>query len=159
MRFQVAVALLVFLAGPAFGKIYGNARFGFFIDVPAQFPVVDPEPENGDGRAFHTADKTADLTASGAWIDGSFAATVEEYKGFEKQDGWTVTYESKVAAAGASYSGKKGDRVFYARMIASCSGQAHAGYRLEYPAADAAKYDAAIKTLNASLKAGTGSCN
>ena len=44
-------------AGPAVAgaQLYGNARFGFFIEVPSAFSVADPEPENGDGRRFRMA--------------------------------------------------------------------------------------------------------
>jgi hypothetical protein len=141
------------------GKIYGNARFGFFVEIPAAFTVADPEPENGDGQTFHTADQTAELGASGGWIvQDSFKAQVELYKSFEVKDGWKLTYESKVSATSATYSGQKGDRVFYERVITSCGGQAHAGYSLEYPVRDKVKYENTIKILNGSLKPGIGPC-
>ena len=150
---------LVLAPAPAWAKLYGNARFGYFIEIPAAFSVADPDPENGDGQAFHSADKSADLIVSGAWInEDDFAAEVAQYKAFMVQDGWKLTYENKPSKSFAVYSAQKGDRVFYARMIPSCGGKAHADYRLEYPAADKAKYDGMIKTLNASLKAGKGSC-
>ena len=69
-----------------------------------------------------------------------------------------MTYESKVAASSAAYSGQKGGRIFYEREITTCNGQAHAAYRLEYPAAEKAKYDGVIKALNASLESGKGNC-
>lgn len=150
---------LVAGSGAASAKIYGNARFGYFIDIPAAFSVADPEPENGDGREFHPTDKSADLIASGSWItEDNFAAEVALYKSLMVQDGWALTYENKPSKSSAVYSAKKDDRVFYARQITSCGGKAIAGYRLEYPVADKAKYDAVIKSLNASLKAGKGSC-
>ena len=164
MRNRLAALILLGLAldaGPAVaaGKLYGNARFGFFIEVPAAFSIADPEPENGDGRRFHTPDQSAELTASGGWIvTDSFAAEMAQEKGFLVQDGWKLTYESKVAASSATYSGQKGERIFYEREITTCKSQAHAAYRLEYPATEKAKYDGMIKTLNASLKAGEGSC-
>jgi hypothetical protein len=164
MHKRLAALILLGLAldaGPAgaAGKLYGNARFGFFVEVPAAFSVADREPENGDGWRFHTSDQSAELTASGGWIiEDNFAAEVAKEKGFAVQDGWRLTYESKVAASSAAYSGQKGERIFYEREIASCGGQAHAAYRLEYPATEKAKYDGMIKALNASLKAGKGSC-
>jgi hypothetical protein len=161
-RLAVLIPLGLALAtGPtmAGASLYGNARFGFFIEVPSAFSVADPEPENGDGRRFHTPDQSAELTASGGWIiDDNFAAEVVQEKDFAVQDGWKLTYESKVAASSAAYSGQKGERIFYEREITSCAGQAHAAYRLEYPAGEKAKYDGLIKALNASLKAGKGSC-
>ena len=153
------VLALVALPQLGMAKLYGNARFGYFIEIPAAFTVVDPEPENGDGQEFHPADKSADLIVSGGWIiEDNFAAEVAQYKVLMVQEGWKLTYENKVTKSSAVYSGQKGDRIFYARMITSCGGKAHADYRLEYPSADKAKYDAAIKLLNATQKAGKGSC-
>ena len=153
------VLALVALPQLAMAKLYGNARFGYFIEIPAAFTVADPEPENGDGPEFHPADKSADLIVSGGWIiEDNFAAEVAQYKVLMVQDGWKLTYENKVSKSSAVYSAQKGDRIFYARMITSCGGKAHADYRLEYPIADKAKYDAAIKSLNATQKAGKGSC-
>ncbi len=141
------------------GKLYGNARFGYFISIPAQFSVTDPEPENGDGREFHTADKSADLAVFGSFLaDGDFATEIKSRIGYETQDGWNVTYQSAASSKAASYSGSKGIRIFYARVILSCAGDAIAAYRLEYPFAQKAHYEAAIKALNATLRAGTGSC-
>lgn len=146
-------------APPALAKIYGNARFGFFIDVPTAFSIADPEPENGDGMSYHTKDGHALISASGGWIiEDSFAAQVAEYKKLEREDGWIISYESAVGKSSASYSGIKGDRIFYRHMITSCSGQAHASYWLEYPAAEKGEYDRLVKGMNASLKAGVGSC-
>jgi len=159
MRIQLAVALFITMSGVAIAETYGNARFGYFIDIPAAFTLADPEPENGDGRIFHTADKSADLTVSGGWIiEENFAAEVAQNKEFATDAGWKITYESKPDKSSASYSGQKDKRIFYLRMITSCAGEANASYRLEYPAAQKAKYDGVIKMLNASLKPGTGSC-
>jgi hypothetical protein len=164
MQMKVAVIVLLGLALAAGssvteGKLYGNARFGFFIEVPTAFSLAEPEPENGDGRRFHTPDQSAELTASGGWIMAdNFAAEVAQEKGFAAQDGWKLTYESKVARSSAAYSGQKGERIFYVGEITTCNGQAHAAYRLEYPAAEKVKYEGVINALNASLKAGKGSC-
>jgi hypothetical protein len=156
----IALALSLGLGGPpASAKIYGNARFGFFVDVPAVFSVADPDPENGDGRRFHTPDNSAELTASGGWIMADdFAGEVANEKELMVKDGWKITYESKVTKSVVSYSGIKSGRIFYTRMITSCGGKAHASYWLEYPATAKLKYEELIKGLNATLKAGVGSC-
>jgi len=159
MKYVCVALLLVVSAMPASAKTYGNARFGFFVDVPKQFTQMDPPPENGDGAVYHTADKSAELRASGGWIMGdNFAADVTESKGYDTSDGWKISYESTVSADAASWSGSKDGRIFYERMITSCKGQAKADYRLEYPQADQAKYDSVVKALNASFRAGKGSC-
>lgn len=158
---QISLVLAV-LAGTGAahaGEIYGNARFGFFAELPPGFTVADPEPENGDGRIFHTADRSADLVLSGGWtMDGDFVGEVAQDKAYETDDGWTITYQGTVTKSSASYSGSKGDRIFYARIITTCGGDAHAAYRLEYPAARKAEFDSAIKLLNSTLKPGEGNC-
>ncbi len=160
MRLWIAGTGLLLATSLAHAELYGNARFSFFVDVPPAFSVADPEPENGDGRTFHTADNTADLIAAGGWIiDGDFADEIAQTKGFAKENGWTLTYEGKVGASSAVFSGEKDGRIFYQKEIATCAGKAHAGYRLEYPASDKKKYDGVIEGLNASLKAGEGSCS
>ncbi len=151
---------LVAGSAAASAKIYGNARFGYFIEIPAAFPVADPEPENGDGQTFHPADKSAELNVAGSWIIvDNFAAELVVYKDYMVHDGWKLTYENQPSKSSAVYTGQRGDRIFYARQISSCGGKAIAGYRLEYAAADKAKYNAVIKTLNTSLHSGQGSCN
>lgn len=159
IRILIFALVLGISAAPAFAKLFGNARFGFFVDIPAVFSVVDPEPENGDGRRFHTPDNSAELTATGGWIMADdFAGEVANDKAFTVQDGWKITYESKVTKSAASYSGIKAGRIFYSRMVTSCGGKAHASYWLEYPVVAKAKYEGMIKGLNATLKAGVGSC-
>ncbi len=158
-RILIVALVLGISAAPAFAKLFGNARFGFFIEVPAVFSVADPEPENGDGRRFHTPDNSAELTASGGWIMADdFAGEVANEKEMTVQDGWKITYESTVTKSAASYSGVKAGRIFYTRMITSCGGKAHASYWLEYPVAGKAKYEGLITGLNGTLKKGVGSC-
>lgn len=156
----MALAILCFGPSPAWaGEVYGNARFGFFIEVPEIFTVAGPEPENGDGRAFRTEDSSAELTVSGGWIVAdNFAAQMEQDKGFDRDAGWQLTYESKANPNAVSYSGTKGGQIFYVREITSCAGAAHAGYRLEYPVEQKAKFDSVIKLLNKTLRAGEGNC-
>jgi len=160
MRHFAALAGFALLGSAAVaGNLYGNARFGFFVDIPPEFTVADPEPENGDGRSFHTADGTVDLMVYGSWIMVSdFAAEVVLDRSDESGLGWELTYESAISDTAASYSGQKGGRIFYARVIATCGNQAQAGYRLEYPAGQKQKYDPVIQILNKSLRAGEGTC-
>ena len=150
------------VAAPSIARetTYSNARFGFSLAVPGFFTITEPDPENGDGRHFQNTDQTADLLASGGWItEPGFAAEMNILKGFEAADGWKLVYESKISNKDASYSGARGQRFFYARVILSCNSKAHAGYRLEYPAVEKARFDTIIQSLNTSLKSQKSSCN
>ncbi len=152
MRAGLPAAMLMLLAQPVAAAGWGhyeNARFGFSIDVPPGF-VEQSESANGDGDRFTTP--TAELRAYGGNIvDTGFAGEV----GFEQQaateDGWALTYQA-ATPGWATFSGKKGARILYARFVAICGGTQFIGYWLEYSRADIKPFNAVIDRLTASLK-------
>jgi hypothetical protein len=156
----LALLMMAGISGTAFAETYANARYGFAVDVPDVLSVAEPEPDSGDGRSFRSLDNSAELLVFGGWIaEGGFATEVQARQKFETGEGWNITYASKPGNEGVSYSGAKESRIFYARIIPRCGDGGYAMYRLEYPAAEKEKYDAAIKQLNASLKAGSEGCS
>jgi hypothetical protein len=161
MKLRLTVlALLMMAGGTASAETYANARYDFSVDVPGDLSVADPESASGDGRSFRSPDNSAELVVFGGWIvEGGFATEVQARQKFETEEGWKITYASKPGKEGSSYSGAKENRIFYARIIPRCGDGGYAMYRLEYPAAEKEKYDAAINQLNASLKAGSEGCS
>src|SRR4051794_7376036 len=115
---RIVLALLILLAGPAFGAdwlTYSNARFGYSIEIPPGF-VPQPEADNGDGRVFKTP--TASLTVFGGNIvEADFEASVRQRRAYLVDDGWAITYQATTPRY-ASSSGKNGAHIIYARMIA-----------------------------------------
>jgi hypothetical protein len=138
---------------------YVNARFGYSIDIPAAIAGSRTDSENGDGATFHAKDGSAELRVWGSFLtDGGFADAVKERAALEEAGGWLITYRKSAGVRWAVYSGNKGDRIFYARAIPACAGDATAYFRLEYPKASTSKYDAALHMLNGSLAAGKDNC-
>ena len=153
MRVYIVVLALVMTVGTARAEFYANARYGYYVYVPKIFSVADPEADAGDGRRFHTADKSAEVAVYGGWIlDGGFADEVKTRQNYEIQDGWNLAYVSKPGPTVSNFSGTKDGRIFYALIIPHCGGTGYVMYRLEYPTMDKVKYDAAITQLNRSLK-------
>lgn len=152
-------AFLLLLPVPAFaGQHYVNARYGYAIDVPAGF-VGQGESDNGDGQVFKAP--TAKLTVYGGNVmEPEFEAEVRAREGYARGDGWTLTYQVSTPR-GASWSGVRGARILYARMIALCSGTQFAAFELEYSRADLAAFNPIVDGLVASLGAreGSGSCS
>lgn len=70
------IVFLFLLCSPAYAAewtTYSNPRFGANIDIPPGFVNDVPEPENGDGLVFHSADKQAELLVWGGNLtDGDF---------------------------------------------------------------------------------------
>jgi len=148
----LALALLISPAAAGWGH-YENARFGFAIDVPPGF-AVQGESDNGDGNTFTTP--TAELRAfAGNIVEGDFESEVRGEQSAITDEGFVLTYQVTTPQK-ASFSGKKGARIVYARFVAICGGQ-FMGFVLEYSAADMAKFNPVIDRLVSSL-AGPKSC-
>ncbi|WP_208248243.1 hypothetical protein WGT02_08945 [Rhizobium sp. T1470] len=149
-----AIAIVSICTTAAVGadfKRYENGRFGYEIDLPADFRTM-PTPENGDGIGLESVDGTGKLSVRGSYVtEGGFAQESDLRRKFESDDGWKFTYEKR-SASWASYSGVKGDRIIYMRQIALCD-DAMGSFTLEYPASKQQRYgplvDRMVKTLKA----------
>ena len=155
------LALLLVVPLPALaagGGHYVNVRFGFAVDVPAGF-VGQGESDNSDGQVFKTPTATL-MVYGGNVMEADFEAEVAQSEQFAKDDGWAITYQVSTPRD-ASYSGKRGGRILYARVIALCGGSQFAAFDLEYSRADMAKFDPVVGALVRSFRAtdGSASCN
>jgi hypothetical protein len=89
-------------------------------------------------------------------IDTDFEGEVRKEIGWREDDGWNVTYQA-ITPSWATYSGKRGNRIFYIRAIRMCGGEIIGEFDLEYAAADVAAYDPIVSRLAGSLRdSGTG---
>src|SRR5258705_124859 len=144
---RIVLALLLLFTAPAFAaewSVYSNERFGYAIEVPPDF-VPQPEADNGDGRVFRTP--TASLTVFGSnVVEADFEASVRQRQAYLVDDGWAITYQVTTPRS-ASYSGKNGAHIMYARMIALCGGTQFAMFELEYFAADLERFDPVVDRL------------
>ncbi len=154
---SLLVVLLALIALPALASEwanYGNARFGYRLDIPPGF-LGQGESANADGQVFSTP--TAKLTVFGGhMLDGDFLGEVGSRQDFDRQEGWNITYEA-LTLTWASYSGERGSRILYARAISLCDGATYAVARLEYTRGDRFAFDPIIERLVRSF-AGTGAC-
>jgi len=155
---RLLLALLLLLPLPATAaewNHYTNVRFGYGIDVPPGF-VPQGEADNGDGKVFRTP--TATLTVFGGNVTAAdFESEVVQRQRDAEQDKWAITYQVSTPQK-ASWSGKRGARILYARMIALCAGTQFGSFALDYSSADRQTFDAVVDRLVASLRPAGGSC-
>lgn len=129
---------------------YTNARFGYRIDIPPGFSAI-AEAANGDGGVSRPADGSAELRIWGGYLtQGDFQEEVRWRIDRDVTDGWNVTYQ-KQHPAWASWSGTKGDRIFYERATPACDGAA-AYFRLEYDTDHKQAFDTVVSRLVKSLR-------
>lgn len=130
---------------------YVNERFGTVCTFPDEiFTDRQPEPENGDGLEWHSADG-ASLACYGSYnaLDATPKSLVEDEKA-SPEPGEKVTY-SKTGRNWAVLSGTKGDNIFYERSVFGKEDVIHTVF-IEYPVALKSKYDPLVGAIAGSLK-------
>jgi hypothetical protein len=156
MRFALTLAATVILATPAFAQAvwsyYGNARYGYELDIPPGFEGQGESP-NGDGEIFLLDGRVGKLTAWGGYFDvePDFESEANARFASDTADGWGVMAQS-ATPSWATWSATKSGRVLQQHMIQLCDGSGYAAIRLEYAQVDRPKLDSLVEPLLASLK-------
>ena len=152
MRFVLALLTALVLAAPAqAADRYDNARFGYSISVPDGF-VAQGESGNGDGQRFELPGRVTSLAVWGGYLE-DFEDEVAERMGFDGAEGWSITYQA-TSPKWASWSGAKGGRILYQRMILLCDGTGYAAFRMEYGQVDRPSMDRVVERLVGSFSGG-----
>lgn len=152
----IFIIILALLTTPAFAQgwdHYDNARYGYGIDIPPGF-LGAGESENGDGQAFKADGKPTFVLVWGGNLMGSFEAGVADAMQFAQDEGWTITGQA-VTPNWADFTGTKGSRISYQRLIMLCDGTSYAGFMAEFSSVDAADMRPVIGKLVQSLR---GNC-
>ncbi|MGZ2482620.1 hypothetical protein ACVITL_001143 [Rhizobium pisi] len=151
VRLLLMFVLAAWPASAAEWRAYANARFGYAIELPADF-ITANEAVNGDGILLRSQDGRAELRVFGANIlDHDFATEVDSRRAIDANEGWWISYD-KSAPAWASYSGTRGNRILYVRAVALCDSAA--GYfSLTYLKAERKRYDLIVSHLVKTLSA------
>ncbi|MDX8524846.1 hypothetical protein RFM68_10030 [Mesorhizobium sp. MSK_1335] len=148
----LAISTMMTAAASAKPFTYVNARFGQSCTFPDEiFNNPMPEPENGDGQQWLSADG-ASLTCSG--INNIDYDTPQGFVDGEKasaEPGYKVTY-SKTGKNWVVLSGTKASNIFYERRLFGKDDVIRTVW-IEYPAALKAKYDPLVGAITKSLRA------
>ena len=130
---------------------YVNARFGTVCTFPDEiFTDRQPEPENGDGQVWLSADG-ASLTCSGILnVDDDTPKGFVANEKVSKEPGYTVTY-SKTGKNWAVLSGMKDGKIFYERRLFGRDGVIRTVW-IDYPPALKSKYDPLVGAIAGSLE-------
>lgn len=153
-RRQVTLVFLATLtAVPAMAapSTYVNARFGTVCTFPDEiFNDRQPEPENGDGQVWLSADG-ASLTCSGILnVDNDTPNGFVAQEKASKEPGYEVTY-SKTGKDWAVLSGLRDGKIFYERRLFGRDGVIRTVW-IDYPPALKSKYDPLVGAIAGSLK-------
>lgn len=130
---------------------YGNPRFGFWIDYPADL-TPQADPANGDGQIFLSADKTVKMTASGnnnAGFDGTPFSPADYFSKLVLPSVSHIAYQTE----GKNWiilSWTEGDRIGYQKTVVGSKSVNE--FTLEYPSARKAAFDPVIRHILGSFQ-------
>lgn len=143
----VGVALMAASPAAAETTTYRNARFGTVASFPATaFPEALPEPTNGDGRAWRSANGAEIFIYARARRDGETPASIaRERAGDDK-----VTYR-KAGESWVVVSGYRDGKIFYERYI--LRGDLVHSVAIRYPPSLRGTYDKLVGPITKSLRA------
>lgn len=151
-RLIFGIILLLLACRPLFANpqntmAYCNDRYGFCIEYPRDF-IMEPPPENGDGRRFHD-DKGFLMIASG--INNVLDETLSEEMRSQSKDFDKITYRLK----GKNWfilSGYKGSDVLYRKAYVGKGAMNH--LYITYPVRQAKAYGETVTQISRSFKPG-----
>jgi hypothetical protein len=125
-------------AGSTRWRKYENARFGFILAYPASL-VGSREPDNGDGREFHSRDREFSVTAvAHFFVPDSGDSFEARWKEEMETPNVTITYKKKTetwyVVSGVSKTGTE----YYHKLLTK--GANWAAFHITYPHDKREKY-------------------
>jgi hypothetical protein len=151
-RMKKTVALLLFLSSSVLAQTamlhYCNVRFAFCIDYPSHF-VVQPAPENGDGRTFKSQDGLVKMLVYGS--NNSLLEKLETRFNAESgsSDARKVTYKL-FKPDFFVISGIENNNVFYQKVL--FKNDEYNTFLITYPVTKKKIYDPITAKISASFK-------
>ena len=131
-------------------KEYVNTRFGFSFRYPAVL-LASRNPDNGDGREFHTEDREFSVLGIAHFLN-----TLDDGDGLEKrwQDelkelGSTITYKKKADTWYVISGVTKNGTEYYHKLYTKKSNWS--GFKITYPHVKHKKYDPWVERIEKSF--------
>ena len=136
-------------------KTYQNSRFGFSMSYPAHLFIMQPPPENDDGRRFNARDDAYFIAYSRFNTD--FWTSIKPFQAdkLKSDDYEKVTYK-KAGKDWLVLSGYRGSDVFYEKYIFSCKFNVINVLYIVYDKSLNSKYSPLISRLSKGFKPGVG---
>ena len=134
---------------------YRNENFGFSLFYPTNVFHVEKRSEAGDGLVFATKDGEARLLV-GAFknSDHQTPAAYQEFVAKKSYADYTITYR-RLGGTWFVLSGEARGRLFYEKVMFSCSGQLINSFAILYPADQQRVFDPIVERMENSFRPGT----
>jgi hypothetical protein len=159
MRAMLRAAALAWLAAAACGAsaddrwtTYVNDRFGTSLSYPVEIFVMQPPPENDDGRTLVAADGAKILVFGGYNVDNETLASKRASLSGDDYGriAYNATGKNWIVVSGHRAIGGV-DSIYYEKYIVSTASETIHSLIVTYPAKSKARYDPIVDRLAASF--------
>jgi hypothetical protein len=133
---------------------YRNEKYGLTLEYPHDLFVVERTSEAGDGQVFVARDGDARLLVGVLLNDSSFTPTTyQEHIARQSYGKYEITYQPK-GRTWFVLSGKGDGKVFYEKVIFSCSGRLISSFAMIYPTNKRDIFDPIVEQMEDTFRAG-----
>ena len=120
---------------------YGNERFGFSLEYPADLFRVERTSEAGDGRVFVARNGEARLLVGALTnVDDHSAKSYQDFLARTSYAGYNISYRP-LGDDWLVLSGERQGKIFYEKAVFTCGGQLISSFAMIYPTAQRATFD------------------
>ena len=162
MRVFSLIVALILTSTPAWASssdgwtALRNKRFGFRLEYPARLFQPDRTSQAGDGMVLVSREGSARLLV-GAFVNNARHSPAR-YQAYLAQNSYP-TFPVTYAPRGRSWfalSGEGHGKIFYDKVMFSCSGEVITSFAMKYPTALRHRFDPVVERLENSFRPGNG---
>ena len=164
MKMPIVVSLtfavgLVSLIGQAHAQEsewleHRNAKYGFHLMYPGKIFKLERESEAGDGQVFVSEDADARLLVGALVNESGFTlGAYQDHVARESYGKYKVTYRP-LGKSWFALSGEGDGKIFYEKVIFSCSGRLISSFAMIYPKERRDVFDPVVERIENSFHAG-----
>jgi hypothetical protein len=136
-------------------RTYTNERYGFSLVIPSHVLAVEKKSDAGDGLVFASKDgETRLLVGALKNADARTTSSYQDYIAQQSYADYTITYRR----GGDSWfvlSGEGNGKIFYEKVMFSCSSVLISSFALIYPAEQRRTFDPIVEKIEDSFRPAT----
>ena len=133
---------------------YRNEKYGVTLKYPGDLFVVERTAEAGDGQVFVTPEKDARLLVGALVNDSGFtAATYQAHIARQSYGNYKITYRP-IGRTWFVLSGEGDGKVFYEKVMFSCSGRLINSFAMIYPADKSDLFNPIVEQMENTFRPG-----
>lgn len=136
-------------------RTYTNERYGFRLLIPSRALALEKQSDEGDGLVFASKDGETRLLVGA--LKNAEARTPSSYQDYIAQQSYSA-YDITYRRNGGSWfvlSGEGNGKIFYEKVMFSCSGTLISSFAMIYPTGQRKAFDPIVERVEDSFRPAT----